>query len=351
MQNELSIAYDRLHQIVAEFFRLLPNIGIGIVVLLLFLIGARGVKALVQRASARSHHQNLAMVFGRLAQWAMLLLGLLIAVTIAFPSFTPANLIGALGITGIAIGFAFKDIFENFLAGILILITEPFRIDDQIVFGAYEGTIESIETRATKLRTYDGRLVVIPNAELFKASVIVNTASPTRRLQYDIGIGNGDDIQLAKSLMLEAVRNTEGVVTDPPPDALVVDFGDSGIIIRVRWWINPPRRADALDIKDKILESIKLALIKNGIDLPFPTYQVLFHDQTEETDGDRSQQREGWPAGQGQVPAPFTMAMALHERGRLRKAQERQARKAGDSPNGDVVATQFRSTRKGGSQE
>lgn len=165
MKNELLIAYERLQQIIAEFFRVLPNIGIGIVVLLLFWAASRGVKALVHRFSARSQYQNLAMVFGRLAQWAMLLLGGLIAVTIAFPSFTPANLISALGITGIAIGFAFKDILENFLAGILILATKPFRIDDQIVFGIYEGTIESIETRATKLRTYDGRLVVIPNAE------------------------------------------------------------------------------------------------------------------------------------------------------------------------------------------
>lgn len=327
MQNELSIAYNRLEQIVAEFFRLLPNIGIGLVVLVLFLVGARGVKALVQRFSARGRHQNLAMVFGRLAQWAMLLLGVLIAVTIAFPSFTPANLISALGITGIAIGFAFKDIFENFLAGILILATEPFRIDDQIVFGAYEGTIESIETRATKLRTYDGRLVVIPNAELFKASVIVNTASPTRRLEYDVGIGNGDDIQLAKKLMLDVTRNTEGVVADPPPDALVVDYGDSSVKIRVRWWINPPRRADALDIKDRILEGIKAALTKNGIDLPFPTSQVLFHDQTEETDGDRSRQREGWPAGQGRVPAQSNIARVLRERSRHRKEQESQAGK------------------------
>lgn len=316
MQNELSIAYERLQQIVAEFFRLLPNIAIGLIVLMLFMVAARGVKALVQRLSARSHHQNLAMVFGRLAQWAMLLLGMLIAVTIAFPSFTPANLISALGITGIAIGFAFKDIFENFLAGILILTTEPFRIDDQIVFGNYEGTIESIETRATKLRTYDGRLVVIPNAELFKASVIVNTASPTRRLEYDVGIGNGDDIQLAKRLMLDVVRNVEGVVADPPPDALVVDYGDSSTKIRLRWWINPPRRADALDIKDRILEGVKAALTSNGIDLPFPTTQVLFHDQTEDTDGNRSRQREGWPAGQSWVPAQAGLAHVLRERSR-----------------------------------
>lgn len=346
MQNEISIAYDRLQQIVAEFFRLLPNIGIGLVVLVLFLVASRGVKALVQRFSASGRHQNLAVVFGRLAQWAMLLLGLLIAVTIAFPSFTPANLISALGITGIAIGFAFKDIFENFLAGILILATEPFRIDDQIVFGAYEGTIERIETRATKLRTYDGRLVVIPNAELFKASVIVNTASPTRRLEYDVGIGNGDDIQLAKKLMLEVARNAEGVVPDPPPDVLVVDYGDSSIKIRVRWWINPPRRADALDIKDRILEGIKAALTKNGIDLPFPTTQVLFHDQTEEGDGDRSRQREGWPAGQSPVPAQTSIARALRERGRYGKEQGSQPGEDRRLPGADAKAEQSRTSRQ-----
>jgi small conductance mechanosensitive channel len=188
----------------------------------------------------------------------------------------------------VPIGFVFKDIFENFLAGIIILTTEPFRIDDQIVFGTFEGTIESNETRATKLRTYDGRLVVIPNAELFKSSVVVNTASPIRRLQYDVGIGNGDDIRRARRLMLEVVRRTQGVVVDPPPDALVVDFADSSTKILVRWWINPPRRADGLDIQDRILEGVKAALAKNGIDLPFPTCQVLFHDQTEETDSDRS---------------------------------------------------------------
>ena len=286
------------------------------------------------------------MVFGRLAQWAMLLLGLLTAVTITFPSFTPANLISALGITGIAIGFAFKDIFENFLAGILILMSKPFRIDDQIVFGAYEGTIESIETRATKLRTYDGRLVVIPNAELFKASVIVNTASPTRRLEYDVGIGNSDDIQLAKKLMLEVVRNTEGVVADPPPDALVVDYGDSSLKIRVRWWINPPRRADALDIKDKILEGIKAALTKNGIDLPFPTTQMLFHDQTEETDGDRRRQREGWPAGQRRVPALAGIAKTLRERSQCRKEQECQPDTDGTVFSTDAKGALFSLSKK-----
>lgn len=304
MSPELTIAYQRLESMGVAAMRMLPNLAIGLGVLLLFLFLARLVRRLVQHINTGRFQENLVIVLGRMAQWAMILLGFLLAVTVAFPSFTPANLISALGITGIAIGFAFKDIFENFLAGILILITEPFRIGDQIVFGEFEGTIEQIETRATKMRTYDGRLVVIPNAELYKGTFIVNTAYPSRRLQYDVVIGNGDDIPTAKRLMLDAIHGLPDVETDPAPDALLVNYADAGVTIRVRWWIKPPYRADALSIQDHVLERIKATLTAHGIDLPFPTQQVLFHDQTEETDGDRRRQREGWPAGQARVPRP-----------------------------------------------
>lgn len=304
MMPELTIAYQRLESLGASAMRLLPNLAIGILVLLLFLFLARLVRRLVQRINTGRFQENLVLVLGRMAQWAMILLGILLSVTVAFPSFTPGNLISALGITGIAIGFAFRDIFENFLAGILILVTEPFRIGDQIVFGDFEGTVEHIETRATKMRTYDGRLVIIPNAELYKGSVVVNTAYPSRRLQYDVVIGNGDDIALAKRLMLEAIHGLPDVESAPAPDALLVEYADAGAKIRVRWWIKPPYRADALAIQDHVLESIKAALTAHGIDLPYPTQQILFHDQTEETDGDRRRQREGWPAGQGAVPRP-----------------------------------------------
>ena len=295
MQPQLEFAYQRFGELVEQTLRLLPGIAIAIVVFTVFLFAARGLRKLVQNLNARRFQHNLRIVLGRLAAWGMTLLGFLLAVTIAFPSFTPANLIGALGITGIAIGFAFKDIFENFLAGILILLTEPFRIDDQIIFGQFEGTIERIETRATMIRTYDGRLVVIPNAELFKGSVIVNTAFPIRRLEYDVVIGNGDDIAQAKRIMLDALHMLDGVEHEPAPDALLIDYADNGVKIRLRWWIAPPRRADALAIQDQVLTAIKAALTAAGIDLPYPTHQILLHDQTEDADGDRSRQREGWP--------------------------------------------------------
>jgi small conductance mechanosensitive channel len=328
MDADLSITYARFQELGADFLRLLPSLVIGFGIFIALVFVARGVKALVQRLNIPRRHRNLALVLGRLAQWTVILVGFLIAVTIVFPSFTPANLISALGITGIAIGFAFRDIFENFLAGILILITEPFRINDQIVFGTFEGTVENIETRATTLRTYDGRRVVIPNGELFKNSVVVNTAFDIRRLEYDVGIGYGDDIATAKRIMLGALHGLEGVMTDPQPDALTVDLADSSVKIRVRWWVHPPRRADVLEVKDRVITSIKNALMENGIDLPFPIQHVLFHDQTEETDGIRDQQREGWPAGKGEIPRSRSIAGML---GRLAD-KEAQRNSAAEKP-------------------
>ncbi len=241
-------------------------------------------------------------------------MGVLVALVIAVPSFQPAQLIQLLGISGVAIGFAFRDILQNFLAGLLILLTEPFRINDQIVVGSFEGTVEEIETRATTIRTYDGRRVVIPNTNLFTQSVTVNTAFSTRRLQYDVGIGYGDDIAQAQSVMLDAIRGVHGIMAEPPPEVLVVGLADYTVTLRVCWWIDPPRRADTMESMSQALHAIKDALTAAGIDLPFPTRQILFHDQTEATDGDRSRQREGWPAGKGTVPAPRSIAGALFGR-------------------------------------
>jgi len=282
---------------------LLPNLLFGLIVFVAFLFAARGVRSLVERLTLnRQQSESLKILLSRLAYVATLILGVLITVTIVVPSFTPASLVSALGVGGVAIGFAFKDIFQNFLAGVLLLLTEPFKLNDQIKYKDFEGTVESIQTRATTIRTYDGRRVVIPNAELFINAVTVNTAYEKRRLQYDIGIGYGDDIATARQLMLEAMRSVDGVLTDPAPEAIVVDLAGSSVNIRARWWINPPRRADVMDAQDRVLEAIKNTLSAHGIDLPFPTQQILLHDQTEATDGDRKTQREGWPAGQGAVP-------------------------------------------------
>lgn len=309
---DFSLAWQKLNQIGRDLMLALPNIFFGLVVLVLFVLGARTVRSLVGRITrSRSKRESLARLLSRLAYVATLILGVLVTATIILPGFTPTSLVSALGVSGIAIGFAFKDIFQNFLAGILLLLTEPFTIGDQIKYKDFEGSVEDIQTRATTIKTYDGRRVIIPNAEIFTNAITVNTAYDKRRLQYDVGIGYGDDIARARQLILEAVREVEGVLTDPAPDALVMDLAESSVNIRARWWINPPRQADVLDAQDRVLEAIKNKLSANGIDLPYPTRQLLFHDQTEVTDGDRRRQREGWPAGKGDIPVARAGATAV----------------------------------------
>jgi len=311
MNAEISAVWDKMQKMLNDFIILLPNLVLALIVFAIFFFIARIIKRAVRNLTRdRRQARNLGMVLGRLAQGATILTGLFISLSVIIPSLKASDLVQLLGISGVAIGFAFRDILQNFLAGILILLTEPFQIDDQIVFKNFEGTVEQIQTRATTIRTYDGRRIVIPNSELFTNSVTVNTAFENRRLQYDVGIGYGDDINEAKRLILEAINNTAGVLENPAADALVVELADSTVNIRARWWVQPPRRADVLDLQDRVLTNIKNKLTANGIDLPFPTQQILFHDQTEATDGNRTRQREGWPAGKGEVPQPRTISNA-----------------------------------------
>jgi small conductance mechanosensitive channel len=318
MNIQVLAAWEKVQSMINGFIALLPNLVLALIVFAIFFLIAGAIRRAVRRLTRhRRHARNLGLILGRLAQWTTILIGLFISLSIVIPTLRAGDLVQLLGISGVAIGFAFRDILQNFLAGILILLTEPFQLEDQIVFKDFEGTVENIQTRATTIRTYDGRRIVIPNSELFTNSVTVNTAFEHRRLEYDIGIGYGDDIDQAKRLMLEAMHETEGVLSEPAPDAIVVALAESTVNIRARWWIQPPRRADALDLQDRVLTAIKNKLTQNGIDLPFPTQQILFHDQTEDTDGDRTRQREGWPAGRREVPQPRSIS------GSLRKLAER----------------------------
>ncbi len=302
---DLTPALDKIQMMIDQFIASIPNMVVGIVIFLVFvLIGGlvrRSTETFARRAGLT---RNAQLVLGRLLRTLVVLLGLLVVFPVVFPQVTGAQVIEILGIGGVAIGFAFRDVLQNFLAGILLFITQPFKIGDEIVFNNYEGRVVDIQTRATMLRTYDGRRVVIPNAELFIHAVVVNTAYPTRRSEYDIGIGYGDDIELARRLIVEAIDSVPEVLENPRPEALVVHLAPSSVNLRARWWTGSTR-GDVLTVQDRVISAIKQHLLANGIDLPFPTQQILFHDQTEATDGDRARQREGWPARPGE-DAPTT---------------------------------------------
>ena len=165
---------------------------------------------MIQRQSAGHSRENLGDVLGGFVNWMVLGLGLLFAATIVIPSLKPGDLIAGLGVSSVAIGFAFKDILQNWMAGLLILLRQPFEIDDQIEVNGFEGTVERIETRATIIETYDGQRVVVPNSDIYTHAVLVKTAHEKRRSQYDVGIGYGDDIDRACEVIRAAVEQVAG---------------------------------------------------------------------------------------------------------------------------------------------
>ena len=275
-----SEAWNTVHTMVRDFYASLPRLIFAFIIAIFFYILSRIVKAIVRRTTdVDSSHRTLRIAMGRIVQGVIIVIGALVAVTAAFPGFTPANLISALGIGGIAIGFAFKDIFENFLAGILILVTRPFRIGDQIIYDRYEGTVEEIQTRATWLKTYDGRRVVIPNSELFKNSVTVNTAFETRRLEYDFKLAAGEDVEKAKAVIIQVMRESKDVLADPKADAVVIGFDQGSVTLRARWW-SRSRIADVLLGQDHVLATARAQLAAAGIRLPSGPSPVVINTLT-----------------------------------------------------------------------
>ncbi len=267
------------NEIVVGFLERIPYFVAAIVVILIFWFLSIVFKKVVQKVlGSRIHHQNLVKVFQRVGGALIIFVGVMIAMVIAVPGFTPAKLIGALGIGSVAIGFAFKDIFQNLLSGILLLISEPFRIGDQIVSGEYEGTVEDIKIRATTIRTYDGRQVVIPNSDLYTSALTVNTAYKQRRLQVAVGIGYEDDIEAAKAEIIQALNKANSVSKKAEPSVIATGFGDSTIDLMVRWFIDDGTQANKVASIHEVIVEIKTALDTAGVNIPFPIRTIDLSD-------------------------------------------------------------------------
>lgn len=296
-----ALALERLDSWLDGFVRLLPNIGVAIIVIILFYFLARGLKSVVINRANQQERHNLGQMLGSLLKATVIVVGFMLGMTIIIPSLRPGDLIAGLGVSSVAIGFAFKDILQNWLAGLLILIRQPFEIGDQIEVNGFEGTVQQIETRATIITTYGNQRIVIPNSEIYTNSVKVKTANELIRSQYDVGIGYGDDLKKACEVLKEGLKGTAGVSSEKEIEVLPWDLAASWVTLRVRWWTNSDR-ASVVKGKMNVIAVIKQLLDGEKIDMPYETQVHLFHDQTEADDGNREAQREGWPADGATMP-------------------------------------------------
>ena len=180
-----------------------------------------------------------------------------------------ADLIALLGLGSVAIGFAFQDIFKNFLSGILLLLQEPFSLGDQIIVGEYEGTVAEIALRSTQIRTYRGELVVVPNSIVFTSPVQVMTGRPQRRTDLAIGVDYNTPLPMAVSTLAQAAKSVEEIKHSPSIEVDIVGFGDSSIDLVVRYWTNSEQKS-VRRIKTQMMIALKQACDDADIGIPYP---------------------------------------------------------------------------------
>jgi small conductance mechanosensitive channel len=283
---DLDTIWNSMFGLFNSFLSRLPYIAVAVIVFGLFLIIARIVSRVIGTAGQRTRLDvTLAELLGRLGSFVITILGLFVAAVIIFPAFKPGDLVAGLGITSVAIGFAFKDVLQNFFAGILILWRKPFIVGDQLKFREYEGTVEEITVRSTRLKTFDGERAVIPNGDIYANAVLVKTAFEKRRVRFVVGIGYLDDIEKGRETIRKVLDEIEGILPDPGPWIYVSELAPSSVNFTIYFWVNS-EQANVLKVSDKVATGIKYALDRAGIDMPYPHSVVLFHDSTGTRSGD-----------------------------------------------------------------
>ncbi len=245
----------------------LPRVGIAwAVIAAAWGLGRLGRMALTH-VFGRRHTVSFATVMAKLGGWAITTIGVLLALAVTFPSVKPVDLLAGLGFFSVAVGFAFQDILENLLAGILLLFRQPFVAGDQISVGEDQGTVERITIRETVLTTFDGERILIPNADVYKNAVHIHTAHPRRRTNFVVGIAYESDLDQARSVAVEALRAVPEVAAEPPPEALLVELAASTVDLDVRYWSDSAQHASRL-VLDTAMAAVKRAFDEHGIEMP-----------------------------------------------------------------------------------
>ncbi len=279
MNQLLETVFQSIQELLADGIKIIPALLIAIIIIFLTRYTAEFVRRISERIGRRIlKSKSLQLLFRQSSYVFTWVIGVFIACVVAFPGLRLGDLIAALGLTSVAIGFAFQDIFKNFLAGILLLIQEPFRISDQIVVDDYEGTVEHIDIRTTAIRSYTGELVLLPNSTVFTSAVVVKTAFDSRRTDLEVGVDYGTSLPKAAKILEQVITKVEGVLEDPAPEIDLLGFGDSSINFAVRYWTLPQMR-EVRHAQTKAIFDIKEAFDKADINIPYPIRTLYFYNQ------------------------------------------------------------------------
>ncbi|KWV96060.1 mechanosensitive ion channel family protein [Erythrobacter sp. AP23] len=276
--NTFSTLQDQLVDMAEGVVRAVPGMVIALLVLLLTWIVAKFAVRIADRLIGSSEiRPSLKQLIDTIVRLTIWIIGLMVALIVVMPGMTPASLLAGLGIGAVAIGFAFQDIFENFLAGVLIMVREKMRIGDVIECEGITGKVEHITLRETHVRKLSGELTVVPNSILFKNPVEIFTDEEQRRHEVVVGVSYDTQLDHAADVIRRAVEDIDDVLASKGIDIFAQEFNSSSVDFLVRWWAGSTPR-DGWESKDKVVRAIKAALDEAGIEIPFPYVTHTFKE-------------------------------------------------------------------------
>jgi small conductance mechanosensitive channel len=262
-----------LQELLVKFLQFLPKAIISMVIFLVSLYLAGVLTKIVRLAlDRRKTDQVVKMVLVKITSWSVIILGIFIALQQI--GFDLSAFLVSLGVVGFTIGFALQDISKNFVAGLLILLQQPFEIGSVIEVDKYLGTVLNVDLRATEIQTLDGKIVLIPNADVYTRAITNYSRLPKRRLDLSIGVAYGSDLEMVKATVFEVFSRISGILTDPAPQAIFNNFGASSIELMLFFWVNGDDLG-LLDAKDAAIVALNQAFEERGIEIPYPTHTVL----------------------------------------------------------------------------
>lgn len=260
----------------SDFIAALPIAGIGLLIaILLFFVSGPIASQLIKPIAYLSTSLLIRRVLRSVIRLLIILLGVYIFLRFAgLGEFAIAVLSGT-GVAGLIIGFAFKDIAENFISSLLLSIQKPFKIDDVIQVEGHMGVVNQVTARATTLVDFDGNHIQIPNSTVYKNVIRNLTANPKTRGNFVIGIGYDSSIVESQRLAMEVLSTTDAVLTDPEPQVLVDILASSTINLKVYFWIDTHRHSLA-KVKSLLMRTILRKLEHAGISMPDDAREIVF---------------------------------------------------------------------------
>ena len=273
---DLAPAQASLRTLTRDFLTTLPLAAVALFVIGLFYFLARGAAFITRRVyRPQSDSKLLRHVVASVVAVFVFMVGLHIALRISGLSRLATTLLGGTGLVGLAIGFAFRDIAENFLASILLSLHQPFRVGDLIEVDNTKGFVRKVTTRATVLVSFDGNQVQIPNSTIYKGKITNFTATPLSRLNFSVGIGYTDSAQQAQELIMQILRDHPAVELSPEPLVVVDSLGNATVNLKCLYWFNQRRHSGAR-VNSALIRQVKQELMDVGISMPDESRELVF---------------------------------------------------------------------------